>query len=153
MKIRLHCFRTLRETLSNLQQKEYRKVVKTVFYVFREHFEEKDIPYLLLVFLLIFRLWANIFLPFGKKFSAKLSNLLSTRSHEHLEEDQFFDKNHLHLLSEFEWNIFWPRAKFYRKVSKDVFYVFGKHSDETHFSEFFLIFVNIRNLGKICFDF
>ena len=85
----------------------YRKVVKAIFYMFRQHFVETDFfkPFLFLVHNLTL---STIFLRFGWKFSSKWQSFLRIQT-KTLMESTFFDKSFVFwILVE---TFFWLSAK------------------------------------------
>ena len=70
------------QNFSDIWPNIFHKAVKTVFYVFRRKlwWKKKIFENCFLV-----EIWANFFLTFGKKYSAKLAELLCRRSDEHFD--------------------------------------------------------------------
>ena len=136
-------FRNLGNTFPCFRPIIYRKVVKAIFYMFRQHFVETDFfkPFLFLVHNLTL---STNFLRFGWNFSSKWQSFLRIQTKTFM-ENTFFDK----------FSFFWIlvetfsdfRQKFLRKVVKTVFYVFMKHFDEIN-SLIFLFLVHIWTLSE-----
>ena len=78
-------FQILSETFPNFRQKFYGEIVKTVFYMIGNLFEETYF-FNFLLFLLHIRILGKSSLTFGRKFSAMLLNLQFTCSDEHSDE-------------------------------------------------------------------
>ena len=136
-------FRNLGNTFPCFRPIIYRKVVKAIFYMFRQHFVETDFfkPFLFLVHNLTL---STNFLRFGWNFSSKWQSFLRIQT-KTLMENTFFDK----------FSFFWIlvetfsdfRQKFLRKVVKTVFYVFMKYFDEIN-SLIFMFLVHIWTLSE-----
>ena len=132
------------QSFSDLRQKVYGKIVRTVFYVFRNMLKKQTFS-IFFLFSLCNRTLTKTFLTFGIKFSTKLSKLSSSCSDEH-----FVEKNSI-LKTFFSQNLrifFQSKHYFSTKLTELLFKRWDEQFDEKTFFEklfFIIVWVFERN--------
>ena len=132
------------QSFSDLRQKVYGKIVRTVFYVFRNMLKKQTFS-IFFLFSLCNRTLTKTFLTFGIKFSTKLSKLSSSCSEEH-----FVEKNSI-LKTFFSQNLrifFQSKHYFSTKLTELLFKRWDEQFDEKTFFEklfFIIVWVFERN--------
>ena len=132
------------QSFSDLRQKVYGKIVRTVFYVFRNMLKKQTFS-IFFLFSLCNRTLTKTFLTFGIKFSTKLSKLSSSCSDEH-----FVEKNSI-LKTFFSQNLrifFQSKHYFSTKLTELLFKRWDELFDKKTFFEklfFIIVWVFERN--------